>query len=76
MRSLKTVLAELGVATPGWTLRDAWDVTPDGMTIVGMGTNPTGFSEAFVAHVPEPATGLLVLLCGGALMKETRRRRN
>ncbi len=32
----------------GWTLRNAWDVSPDGRMIVGDGTNPSGQTEAWI----------------------------
>jgi probable HAF family extracellular repeat protein len=60
MRPLQDVLTGLGLDLTGWHLRLANAVTPDGLTIVGYGQNPAGYTEAWIAQVPEPATlGLL-----------------
>jgi len=63
-------LAARGVQIPtGWRLESAYDISSDGLTIVGKGTNPAGFSEPWVATIPAP--GPLSLLALGAI----RRRR-
>jgi probable HAF family extracellular repeat protein len=55
MRDLKEVLtAELGLDLTGWTLAEARGVSDDGLTIVGLGTNPAGDAEAWVARLPDP----------------------
>ena len=73
MRSLMNVLtSDLGLDLTGWTLREAWDVSDDGLTIVGWGDNPSGITEGWVAHIPEPAT--LPLLALSALLAARRRR--
>ncbi|CAK9078657.1 PEP-CTERM sorting domain-containing protein [Durusdinium trenchii] len=60
MRSLKDVLTlEYGLDLTGWNLRGARGISADGRTIVGYGTNPNGFGEAWVAVVPEPSSFLL-----------------
>ena len=60
MRELSTVLANLGVDTAGWQLTEAVGVSDDGRTVVGVGLNPSGFTEAWIAVIPEPGTGTLV----------------
>lgn len=52
MQALGAVLMGLGVDLTGWVLREATDISADGRTIVGYGTNPAGATEAFVAFVP------------------------
>ncbi|MGD9648025.1 MAG: hypothetical protein AB7U73_20095 [Pirellulales bacterium] len=58
----------------GWTLSTATDISPDGRTIVGTGTNPLGRTEAWIAIVPEPSSFVLAG-CGalGALLLAARR---
>ena len=59
-RALRDVLAnDFGLDLTGWTLTEAWGVSADGLTIVGVGTNPSGATEAFLAIIPEPSTALL-----------------
>lgn len=36
-----------GLNLTGWQLTEAWDISPDGRTIVGRGTNPAGQDEAW-----------------------------
>jgi probable HAF family extracellular repeat protein len=52
----------------GWNLISAEDVSSDGLTIVGFGTNPAGDTEAWVATIPEPATILLAVVAAGAAL--------
>jgi probable HAF family extracellular repeat protein len=60
-RSLQEVLANVyGLDLTGWTLEAAEGISVDGLAIVGVGTNPDGNQEAFLAFVPEPSTGLLL----------------
>ncbi len=50
MRSLRSVLTgEYGLNLTGWTLDSAEGVSADGRTVVGIGTNPDGNTEAWVA---------------------------
>lgn len=60
MVALSVLLEQLGLDLTGWTLEHAIAISNDGSTIVGYGTNPLGFTEAFVATIPEPGTGLLL----------------
>lgn len=46
--------AEYGLQLTGWRLGIAYAVTPDGRTIVGSGTNPSGRSEAWIATLGTP----------------------
>ncbi len=55
-RELKTFLVtDLGLNLDGWTLTFASSISADGTVITGVGTNPEGQREAWVAVVPEPA---------------------
>jgi probable HAF family extracellular repeat protein len=74
MRDLTAVLAsDYGLALPGWTLWSANGITPDGMTIVGMGSHPEfGPNVAWRVVLPEPGTGAAVV---GMVCLSLRRRR-
>jgi hypothetical protein len=53
MHNLRDVLADdFGLDLTGWRLEDARDISDDGRTIVGRGTNPDGFEEAWIAVLP------------------------
>jgi len=67
MRDLSQVLTSLGVDLTGWTLTSPTDISADGSTIVGSGTNPSGQQEAWLAFIPEPSTAWLVALGIGGL---------
>jgi hypothetical protein len=61
IRNLQDVLEnELGLNLAGWRLRAAYDVSTDGLTIVGDGINPEGNVEGWIAVIPEPSTHLLL----------------
>lgn len=76
MRALQDVLqSEYGLDLSGWWLLDAKDISDDGRTIVGVGINPSGDTEAWIAVIPEPATGTL-LSFSLALLSLTRRCRS
>jgi probable HAF family extracellular repeat protein len=72
LRSLKQVLTDDGLDLTGWNLFGGDGITPDGNTIVGWGTNPSGQIEGWIATIPEPTTGLLVM--AGVLGLAIRRR--
>ena len=74
MRDLSIVLASLGVDLTGWTLTQATSISADGLTIVGVGTNPSGLTEGWIAVIPEPGTALLLGL--GLAGLATRRSRS
>jgi probable HAF family extracellular repeat protein len=52
MRSVQTLLeTDFGVDLTGWHLEIAIDISADGRTIVGTGTNPSGNTEGWVATI-------------------------
>lgn len=71
IRDLNVVLAELGVDLTGWHLHDAVDISADGLTIAGTGVH-NGFTEGWVARIPEPSTAVGLMLMSSVL----RRRRD
>ena len=74
MRNLQDVLTnDFGLDMTGWHLSQANAISLDGTTIVGHGTNPDGFTEAWMAVIPEPSTALL--LASGLLVLARKRRR-
>lgn len=66
MQSLTDILKDAGLDLTGWSLKGAIAVSADGFTIFGRGTNPNGYTEAWIATIPEPAT--ITLLCFGFLI--------
>ncbi|MFQ5806090.1 MAG: hypothetical protein ACE5I3_06545 [Phycisphaerae bacterium] len=71
MRNLQDVLTdEYGLDLTGWRLSVAYGISADGLTIVGDGQNPNGDTEAWIAHIPEPAA--LWLLAFGVLVLPIR----
>jgi probable HAF family extracellular repeat protein len=59
--NLREYLLSNGFASvKDWKLTSAIDVSADGRTIVGVGDNPQGQREAWIATIPEPATLMLV----------------
>jgi hypothetical protein len=66
MRKLQDVLTELGLDLTDWTLISAQGISDDGRTIVGTGYHNGGV-EAWVAHIPEPAT-LTFLAASGVFL--------
>lgn len=52
MRALSTVLAnDYGISTAGWILQRATMISPDGDAIVGLGLNPAGMPEGWIARL-------------------------
>ena len=54
MESIAELLTAQGVDITGWTISSATGVSADGSTIVGIGRNPSGDSEAWIATLPLP----------------------
>jgi hypothetical protein len=53
MRNLQAVLeGDFGLDISGWTLRAALGISENGRAIVGVGINPSGFTEAWIAFLP------------------------
>jgi len=75
MRNLRDLLVAQGDNLTGWSLYSALDVSGDGRTIVGYGTNPSGNTEAWLARVNTPEPGTLALLGAGLALAARRRRR-
>lgn len=85
MRSLRDVLVnDYGLDLSGWTLEAASGISADGRAIAGLGTNPSGEHEAWIAFLPEPSVGLLLALgfaglagwhCGFVVPRTSRQRR-
>jgi probable HAF family extracellular repeat protein len=75
MRALAAAIEdELGVgALDSWILTGATDISDDGRMIVGHGINPSGFNEAWLFSVPEPAGTLLFATAIAALAFRQRR---
>jgi len=57
IRSVKDVLVDLGVDLTGWRLLTVTGVSNDGQTLGGVGWNPTGGWEAWVASIDEAIPG-------------------
>jgi probable HAF family extracellular repeat protein len=74
MQSMRDLLIAGGAAgLEDWTLEFALRISADGRTIVGIGRNPTGQEQAWVATVPEPSSLLLAALGTVALAVVARR---
>ena len=67
MQDIETILTNSGIDIAGWNLSRINSISDDGSTIVGVGTNPDGRREAWIATldgtpyapntpVPEPLT--------------------
>jgi probable HAF family extracellular repeat protein len=58
MRNLKSVLTAGGLNLAGWTLSNARGISADGFTIVGVGINPEGQTEAWRASLAQLQTSV------------------
>jgi probable HAF family extracellular repeat protein len=75
MQNLRDLLIAGGATgLTGWTLTQATGVSADGLTIVGIGRNPAGNEEAWIATVPEPGTPALAVLASFVLLRRRARR--
>lgn len=75
LRPLADVLGnDFGMDISGWTLQIASGISADGSTITGYGLNPTGATEAWIAHIPEPSTLALFSACLPLATRSRRRR--
>jgi len=73
MRNLRLALEDdFGLDLGGLTLARAEAVSGDGSTIVGYGYNPSGETEGWIAHIPEPTTLSLLTLGGLAILRRRR----
>ena len=61
-RSIEGLLGNGGLDLTGWALIEVTDISADGHTLVGYGTNPSGSFEAWMEVVPGPPPATLVLL--------------
>jgi probable HAF family extracellular repeat protein len=52
IEDLQQKLTAAGVNLTGWTLRQATGISADGTTICGIGINPQGLSEGWIATLP------------------------
>jgi probable HAF family extracellular repeat protein len=71
-RILADMLRDIGLDLTGWQLTSAQGISYDGLTIAGIGTNPSGMREGWIAVIPEPASVSLVAL--GLSVLAARRR--
>lgn len=51
-----------GLDLNGRTIKFLTDVSDDGLTVAGLAISPTGETEGFVAHIPEPAPAIPMAL--------------
>jgi len=73
MRTVADVLSDFGVTDQvGWVLGNAAGVSADGRTIVGTGNDAQGALTAWIAHIPEPSSVLLLTLGGLAALSRRR----
>lgn len=63
---------DYGLDLTGWNLSKAYDISDNGLTIVGSGINPSGQGEAWIATIPEPSTICLLSFGTLALLRKRR----
>jgi len=63
MRVVQQILIDLGLAADlsAWSLQRVTGLSADGRTLVGVGIDPSGVEKGWIATIPEPATGGLLL---------------
>ena len=76
MRTIQSALGEDAFLLDGWTNTVAFGIADDGVSIVGYGTNPAGYQEAWYAVIPEPKTSAMVLLWVAVLARRKARQCN
>jgi probable HAF family extracellular repeat protein len=59
MKSVQALLAAKGVSTTGWTLTSAQGVSADGQVIVGVGVDPSGRQQGWIATLGPPRVPFL-----------------
>jgi probable HAF family extracellular repeat protein len=73
MRLLQNVLQQdYGLNLNGFTLRQPDAISANGHTIIGTGIDSAGHSEAWIAQLPEPQSGLLALLAVAIVVARLR----
>ena len=76
IRSLKAVLTEMGLDVSNYHLTRAVAISDDGLTIVGDAHMiSSNYSVGFIAVIPEPTSGALVILATFGVMSVRRRSR-
>ncbi|MEZ4281933.1 MAG: PEP-CTERM sorting domain-containing protein [Myxococcota bacterium] len=75
LQFLRVVLATMGVDLDGWSLLSATDVSADGRTIVGFASKQGFASRGYIVVIPEPGTGVLVMI-GLAILATAQRHAN
>lgn len=72
MKSVSRILTDLGVDVSDWNITIATGISADGLTLSGYGhRNGTFVTEAWIAHIPEPAS-LTMLALGVAVLLRRR----
>ncbi len=76
MRDLRDdLIGDYGLDLAGWTLTDATGMSADGKVIVGIGVNPSGHPEGWIARVPEPLTAMTLTLGSLFMVRRSSRDR-
>ena len=69
---LRDLLISMGASgLGGWTLQEARAISADGNAIVGLGTNPSGQVEAWLAYLTPPILSLGTNYCGPVVPNST-----
>jgi uncharacterized membrane protein len=66
MRDLQQLLLDGGVNLNGWDLQEVRGVSADGTVLAGIGLNPQGETQAFVATIPAPPPQTCYANCDGS----------